>query len=75
VTRHTQLFPDTASGLSPEVRDYGFGDKDRMFGYVDALLQGTVVFFWRAVKLLAVKANVNESLTQPLPLIPSIVRA
>jgi len=31
-----------------------------MLGYVDALLQGTVVFFWRAVKLLAVNANVNE---------------
>jgi hypothetical protein len=49
-----------ASGLSPIVRYYGFGDKDRMFGYVDALPQGTVVFFWRPVKLLAVNANVNE---------------
>jgi hypothetical protein len=60
-----QLFPDTASGLSPRGRYYRFGDKDRMLGCVDALPQRTLVFFWRVVKLLAVNANVNESLTSP----------
>ena len=36
-----------------------------MLACVDALPQGTLVFFWRVVKLLAVNANVNDSLTLP----------
>lgn len=36
-----------------------------MLACVDALPQGTLVFFWMVVKLLAVNANVSESLTQP----------
>src|SRR5580700_583929 len=51
-----QPFPDTANGLSPRVRYYSFGDRGRMLACVDALPQGTLVFFCRVVKLLAVNA-------------------